>query len=209
LYSRSIHILNPQNCSLTGNIATGGWTEEMILAGGKVFATQTGTDQLLVIDPASDQIVDSLTVGREPNSLVQDASGMIWVLCSGGLGETNSTLVKVDPLNLAVSGAVTFSNLNSSPDRLRIDPAGERIYWVEDGKVMSLETGSAQALPQVFAAARGGQFYGLGVDPVSGAVYVGDARDYVREGLVYGFTPAGMLLDSFVVGVIPGSFAFD
>lgn len=209
LYSRSIQVLNPQTCSISGSIATGGWTEEMILAEGKVFVAQAGTDKVLVIDPQTDQLMDSLAVGREPNSLVQDASGTIWVLCSGGLGETNPSLVEIDPVNLTTSVAHTIPSVNSSPDRLRIDPSGERIYWVQDGNVMRLETGVSPAVPQTFAFGRGGQFYGLGIDPVDGAVLVSDAQDYVREGLVYRFDASGVLQGSFGVGVIPGSLRFE
>lgn len=208
LYSKTIHILNPETCSITGNIPTGGWTEELVMAEGQVFVAQTGTDKVLVIDPATDQITDSLTVGREPNSLQADASGLLWVLCSGGLGETNGTLASIDPISHQVNVVHTFADVNDSPDRLRIDPAGERIYWVQAGTIMYWDIGQSQA-PQVFAAGRGGRFYGLDIDPVSGQVYVGDALDFVREGWLYRYSPTGSLQDSFRVGAIPGSFAFD
>lgn len=209
LYSRTIHILNPATCSLSGSIPTGGWTEELIFTEGQVFVAQTGTDKVLVIDPNTDQITDSIPVGREPNSLVADASGLIWVLCSGGLGEVNASLHTLDPISLQTNLIHTFAFINDSPERLRIDPAGERLYWVQEGRIMKLDIAQSQSPPEIFAGGRRGRFYGLDIDPVSREVYIGDALDFVREGLLYRFLPDGSLRDSFQVGTIPGNFAFD
>jgi hypothetical protein len=50
--------------------------------------------------------------------------------------------------------------------------------------------------------------YSLGVDPVSGDIYLSDAIDYIQAGLVFRYNRYGTLLDSFTAGIIPGSFCF-
>jgi DNA-binding beta-propeller fold protein YncE len=55
---------------------------------------------------------------------------------------------------------------------------------------------------------RGRTYYAVGVDSVSGDVYLADARNYVQPGAVEIFSRAGAVVRSFDVGVNPGSFAF-
>ena len=51
-------------------------------------------------------------------------------------------------------------------------------------------------------------FYGLGYDPVLNEIYGSDAVDFVQQGWVYRYASTGSVIDSFQVGIIPGSFAF-
>jgi len=73
-----------------------------------------------------------------------------------------------------------------------------------------VQSGSA---PELFAAnpsetAFGGGFYGLDVDQATSEVYGSDAIDFTQHGMVYRYTPAGELKDTFQAGIVPGSFCF-
>ena len=60
-----------------------------------------------------------------------------------------------------------------------------------------------------FIAADAGQmYYGLGVEPVTGDVYVSDAIDYMQKGRVLRYSKSGVKLDSFTADIIPGAFCF-
>jgi hypothetical protein len=48
----------------------------------------------------------------------------------------------------------------------------------------------------------------MAVDPVSSDLYVGDAGDYVNSGSVSRYSSSGELIDSFSVGISPGSIVF-
>ena len=50
--------------------------------------------------------------------------------------------------------------------------------------------------------------YGLGIDPVNGNIYVGDALDYQQSGTITRFTESGTPIDTFKAGIIPGRFCF-
>ncbi|MEM0996657.1 MAG: YncE family protein [Bacteroidota bacterium] len=210
LYADAISIVDPSSCALIGSIPTGGWTEELILAGGMVYVTQMGTDKVLVIDPTTDAVTDSILVGREPNGIVEDAGGQLWVLCSGGLGEVAPSLHRIDPAdNHAVTEVLVFGEVDASASRLRISPDGERLYWLYQGDVLYLDRTSAVGTEQVYIPRRGGTFYALGIDPQTGDIYVGDAFDYVRNGVLYRYTAGGTFRDEFDTGIIPGNFTFD
>jgi YVTN family beta-propeller protein len=92
LYSRTITILNPSTCTVTGQIATGGWTEEMLVLGSKCYVAQTGTDKLLVINTTTDQLIDSIAIGRGPVSLVQRSIPVPYYLKINLLPHSHSTL---------------------------------------------------------------------------------------------------------------------
>ena len=49
-------------------------------------------------------------------------------------------------------------------------------------------------------------FYGLGYDWTSNQLYAADAVDYVQNGWVFRYANTGAVVDSFQVGIIPGSF---
>ncbi len=52
-------------------------------------------------------------------------------------------------------------------------------------------------------------FYGLGIHPANGNIYVSDAKDYVQNGTVYQYNQVtGSLVRTFPAGRIPGSFCF-
>ncbi|MBE0637361.1 MAG: hypothetical protein IH598_02445, partial [Bacteroidales bacterium] len=108
-YSSEIAILNLKSRQIQGFIPIGRSSEQMVMAGGKVFVafwSNYGFDglennQLMVIDPQTNALTDSLLVGKEPNSMVLDAAGKLWVLCSGGfMAEEFPTLHRINPQSL-------------------------------------------------------------------------------------------------------------
>ena len=53
-----------------------------------------------------------------------------------------------------------------------------------------------------------GGYYGLAIDPWTGDIYVGDAVDHAQQGRVYRYRKDGSPVDTMLVGVSPGAFAF-
>jgi YVTN family beta-propeller protein len=208
LASNAVTVVDLTSRTISGSIPCPGASEEMVLAYGKVFVTNTPRSQLYVIDSATDAMADSVAVGRGANSIVQDANGKLWVLCSGYTGQgNNAVLRRVDPVTLQVEASFTFPNANESPWRLRINGSNDVLYFLNnDVYRMSITDAALPTTP--FIAAGGRNFYGLGVDPVSNVVYAADAVDYVQRGVVYRYSSSGSAINSFHVGIIPGGFCF-
>jgi hypothetical protein len=59
-----------------------------------------------------------------------------------------------------------------------------------------------------FLPSEGTIYYGLTINPHNGDVYIADAIDYQQQGKVYRYTNAGVLVDEFYVGIIPGAFCW-
>lgn len=208
LYSKTLHIVNLEGCRVESTIATGGWTEEMALLDSRVFVTQMGTDQVLVIDPITRSLVDSFPVGREPNSLAVDRDGKLWVLCGNALGQALPRLVRVNVDSLAVEAIFPFTTLQESPMRLRINATGDTLYYLNGG-IYRMGIGDAGLPTQPWVAQGTHTWYGLGIDPVTGYLYASDALDYQRRGMVYRFSPQNSAaLAVFEAGIIPGGFTF-
>ena len=72
---------------------------------------------------------------------------------------------------------------------------------------MAVNDASLPAQPLI--PSDGHLFYGLGVNPGNGNLFVSDAVDYVQNGWVYQFNQSnGNLIKAYRAGRIPGSFCF-
>lgn len=207
LYANAISIVDLVSNTITGSIACPGWTEELALAYGKAFVTNKTRNYVYVIDTGTDLLVDSIAVSRGGNSIVEDANGMLWVACSGG-GGTQPALYRIDPVALEVEATFVFSSSSDSPWRLTTNGDHSMLYFLNDHVYrMAITDAALPASP--FIAAEGRNFYGLGVDPGNGTVYVADAIDYTQRGRVFRYAADGTFVNDFLAGRIPSSFTFN
>lgn len=207
LYANAISIIDLQTNQNTGQIHLPGWTERMIKTGNKVFVTNLRSEYLYVIDPSTDQLSDSIRVGLGSSSVVEAADRTLWVACSGDvLNEVPGSLVQVDPVTLSVLQTLEFEG-NERPSSLTTGPLGELLYYLnEDCFVMDISADSLPGCPIIDA--EGGLFYGLGIDPGNGDIYLADAIDYVQRGALLRYRKSGVLLHEWRGGIIPAGFAF-
>ena len=207
LFAKQIHIVNLVSNTVTGNIPVGAWTEEMVMSNDKVFVCETGSDKVLVLDPNTDQLLDSIAVGKGPNSIVTDAVGRVWVLCDGGFSVETPKLVRIDATADTVVQTLEFSDISMNPSELRINGTGNMLYYLNDG-IFRFPAGDTAVAADPWVASGGRVLYGLGLDPENGDLYVSDVIDYVQRGWVYRYSSAGVPTDSFKTGIIPGGFLF-
>lgn len=218
LVEKRLSIVHPQllgqvdSTGVTDHIDLGNYTsEQIIVSGNKAFVgCWSYGDKVLVLDTGSDSLVDSVQVGKQPNSMVMDKTGDIWVLCDGGYmgspyGQENASLWLLDTETHRASRMLEFSDIMDSPSDISINAGGDTLYYLNGGIFFSAINPVQE---NTFIEAGGRQFYGLAVDSYDNTVYVADAVDYQQNGWVYRYASAGVLLDSFRVGINPGSFCF-
>ncbi len=207
--SNTISIVDLSSNTIVGNVPCEGWTEELILSYGKVFITNYSKDKIYVINSSDDLLEDSIQVGSAPNSIKEDKNGKLWVLCGGS--QTSSIyagLHRINPITKQVEKSFQFPNLSDSPWRLDINGTNDTLYFLNSG-VFRMEINST-ALPNSSFILQGTKkFYGIGIEPSTGIIYVADAIDYVQRGKVYRYKSDGNLLNTFPVGIIPGDFYFN
>jgi len=224
LYAKSISILDPSLYSVSGkiNIANGNPdfyqhpSEQFVIFEGEVFTNCYSFDnKILVIDPETDRLTDSIEVLQQPNSIILDKYGKIWALCDGGYegstyGNTQPGLVRIDARSHTVEKIFILPE-DEWPSKLCINRNADTLYFI-NGDVWRMPVEAEQIPREPFIhSVTGSQtrlFFGLGVDPMTSEVYVSDAIDHVQNGVVYRYNADGAGVDTFQVGIIPGFFCF-
>lgn len=214
LYTPEISIIDTKTLTRTGSIAMPvSSTERMVMHNGYVYVcAYSGSDKIFKIDPATDQIVSSLTVTKQPNSMAVDANGALWVLCDGGyygspLGQERATLIKVNTERFAVEKIYSFPSMDMSPSSLCATAQGDSLYYVNTS-VYKMSVSDTSLPSESFVSGEGKLFYALAVDVENGEVYVSDAVNYVQKGTVMRYSGMGRLIDSFKADINPGEFCF-
>ena len=208
IYGNRITVVDLYTFNVKAEIATYGWTERMVVANSMLYVCHPGNNNLLVIDPVSFAITDSISVRKGIESIVVDSDENVWVLCSGGIAQELPALYNIDPANNTITSTFLFSDINRSPGRLQINGSGTTFYFT-DSDVYSMST-AATALPTTpLILANGRLIYGLGIDPINENVCVTDAKDYVQDGTLLRYDNQGALIDSFTVGIIPQDITFN
>jgi len=172
-------------------------------------------NKVLVIDSETDRLIDSIEVLAQPNSMVIDRFGKIWVLCDGGYegseyGDNQPGLVRIDAATHTVEKIFILPEDNW-PSKLCINGSSDTLYFI-NGDVWRMPVDANHLPPDAFISAVSASgtrlFFGLGVDPVSSEVYVSDAIDHIQNGVVYRYRSDATPVDTFRVGIIPAGFLF-
>lgn len=205
LYANGLHVIQLTTNEKIGFIPLRGWTEALVLNQQTLWISNMHTGKVYALNTQTDLITDSLQVGQEPNSMAQDSSGNLWVLCGGKDAEAGS-LWKIDLQTRTVVQSWIFGNTQNRPTQLVFDASGNQLLWIfGDVQRFPLNTETWPAATHI--AAQGRNFYGLGCAP-NGDVYVSDAMDYVSRGQVLVHDVTGQQRHQFSAGVIPARFYF-
>ena len=208
LYDPRISVVDTRTNRIRSRIDMNGHrsTEQMVQVGNRLFVNCWSYDnKILVVDTQTERLVDSLTVGWQPNSLLLDGNGKLWTATDGRDGEAPA-LWRIDPATREIERRFELP-ADTPPSKLTLDERNNRIYFIARD-VWRIEA-DAESLPATpFLPYAGTLYYGLGVDPDTAELYVADAIDYVQHAAVYRFSPDGQAVDTLLVGIIPGSFCF-
>jgi YVTN family beta-propeller protein len=210
LFSGSIAVVNTATLQVDGQISTGTWTERMVAIDNKIYVALMGRDKIWILDPATDAVLDSLETGREPEGLLTDNEGHLYILSTGGFMESAPELRKVDAATKVLEQQWVLGGVGDYVNDLALSADGQYLYWLGPGGVYRMETSAATAPTTPWIATDASVYaYSLGVDPGSGGeVLLGDAVDFSSQGRVFRYSASGTLLDSFQVGINPGAYYF-
>jgi YVTN family beta-propeller protein len=220
IFSNKVYIINTKTLTVTGTITLPFMNPEgMVLAGGKAFICpwDTAVSAIYPVDIGDDALGSPVAVGgRAPQEILQDKEGMLWVLSGNKAKGKEAKLTRIDPATGSILKVFAFGN--ADPVRPAFNPAKDTLYFIEvDQSGGSADNGVYRmgihdgALPaQAFVPAQGFQyFWGVGVHPVSGQIYIADPVGFTQLGTVYAYRPDGSLANTFQTAVGPGHFLFD
>jgi len=215
LRSNYINVLNNETNTIIKAIYCGKSTDRMILSDNKVFVCnwseyyiKAPNNTIQVVDIYDDKLVDSIKVGKEPNSLVLDKFNRLWVLSSGGYNnEEFPELNCINSNTLQIEKKFVFPSKNQSPNSLCINKTGDTIYYINQNVYrLSINDNSLPSSPFI----NKGQhlFYAIKTSIDNYDLWVSDAIDYNQNGFIYLYSPNGIVIDSLRAGIIPSYFLF-
>ena len=211
----AVRVINLSTNTISSTISVGKGAENMVKINNYVYVTCKGgygNDSVVtVINSSTDVVSSTINVGPNPSSIQLDANGKLWVLCGGqwntaytALDKTGK-LVRINPSTNTVEQTFVFSSTTSSPSDLIINVAKNNLYYTYNGSVYAHDI-LASSLNNSELIKR--NFYGLGVDPTNDYIFGADAGNFSSNGWILRYNNTGAKVDSFQVGIIPGSFFF-
>ena len=218
LWDNRIFIVNPKKYEITGYIRVpdmtmeSGSTEQMVQYGKYVYCNcWSYQNRIIKIDTETDEVVDELTVGIQPTSLVMDRYNKMWTVTDGGYegspyGYEAPSLYCIDAATFTVEKQFRFKK-GDWPSEVQLNGTRDTLYWINND-IWRMAVTDERVPVRPFLAYRDTKYYGLTVNPLNGEVYVADAIDYQQQGMIYRYRADGELIDEFYVGVIPGAFCW-
>jgi len=210
--------------AITRTVMVGRQPEEMAVVGDKLYIANSGAYSppnyertITIIDLNTFGKIKDIDVAPNLHRVKADAYGNLWVSSRGDNFETPSKLFVVDTQTETVrkSFDILCANLTIAGDTVYIIGSefsyttfSEAInYSMINVKTETLLEGSflSQAVSNAIKRP-----YGIAVDPVSGNIYITDARDYVTPGKLYCVDKDGNIVfdEAVTTGDIPAHFAF-
>ena len=189
--------------------------ENMILTNNKLFTCIKGgfgrDSVVMVLDPSDLSIQETIIVGDNPSSIVQDDNGMLWVLGTGHTDfsdPTNNTdgfLVAIDPSNNSAGIPVTLPN---GVSQLTFDTDRDMLYYLVSGGYGAYNTNGAN-LPVAYTDGLG-FYYSLSYDAKTGNLLATDAKDFVSNGDLVLIDPDNAtVVKTEKAGIIPFGFLYN
>ncbi|MBL7712536.1 MAG: hypothetical protein JNL13_08740 [Chitinophagaceae bacterium] len=221
LFSNKLYVLNTADYTIEKTIDMPYTNVEGILTEGStayVCCWDTACNKLYRIDTQSDQITDSIQLaGYAPQSIVKDKEGTLWVMAGNAYKKKNTTLNRI---NAAGEKLIRSFSFPAGVEAIKpcFNRQADSLYFLEvnysggslNNGVYRMPIGSTGLPAVAFITCKANQyFWGLGIDPHSGDIFVGDPKGFVQKGTVSVYTAQGELKKEFNTGLGVGAFYFD
>jgi len=215
LYGSKIHVINYHTGSLITNISgVAEWTEHILMVNRTVvveerslLSTPSYTGSIITINPATHTLIQRYSFnGSNVDGMVYDHLNHIWFGMDADSVHHIPASIYCLNADMSLNKNIALGN-GHVVSNLKINGTGDKIYYFDNDGVKGISI-SDTAAGNAFIPVNGRNFYGLGVDPTTGDVYVSDALDYVQPSRVYMYDKNANLIQSFSAGIISGNFAF-
>ncbi|MBL7704244.1 MAG: hypothetical protein JNM21_01740 [Taibaiella sp.] len=197
-------------------------TEGMVALNNKVYICPWNIqcNYIYQFDIATERIEDSIHIsGYAPTQAIVDKNNKLWVFAGNPHLNIQASITQLDPNNKQILKQFTF---NGSEEIIKpvFNADKDAFYYLAvmyssnsatdyNGLYrMSIEATQTPAEALVKAQALQ-YFWGLGVNPENGNIFLGDPKGFIQSGTVSEYTEQGVLKNTYTVGLGPGFFYFD
>lgn len=221
LFSNTIFVINTLTFTVEKEIKMPYQNAEgMILKDDIAYVCcwDTACNKLYQINTNTDRVIDSIPLaGNAPQDILLDKENKIWVLAGNAYKAKDASLSRIDISTKKVINSFLFSK-GIEAIKASINKSADTLYFLEvnynggaiNNGVFRMPISSTSLPVNALIACQTNQyFWGLGLDPNSGNIFVGDPKGFVQKGTVLIYNPSAQLLRQFNVGLGVGAFLFD
>ena len=200
-----VAVVDLESFTISKTIKTDSGSEGMIAIGGNIYVANSSSNTVEMIDTSVDAVTSSISVARGPTNMVEDKNAKVWVLSNDFF--EGSALSQVD---LSSEQVLKSFPIGEAARSLNINGTGDQLYYLSapyssDAEVKMVSIGATKDTLEALIVEP--NLYGLGVDPVTGTIYLGNHNSFQGNGTVIRYE-GNVLLDSFAAGIAPNGFVF-
>lgn len=206
----SVALVNIATFAVEATVPTGAGAEAMLLNGNELWITNSGgfgrDSTVVIIDANNLQVLKTIVVGDNPNSIVRDQNGDVWVVCGGyshNFDPNDPLSTKGRLVRISNKAVAKIYELPNDAGRLITTPTGNRLFYLSNrygGQVYEFYPSQTQINNTPFLD---GAWYSLGYDPVENTLLVGSAADFASAGVVRVVDSSGNIVREIPAGIIP------
>ena len=204
LWSNVISRVNYLNGNVEAAIAVNGWAEQMVKAEDSVYVCLYDASSIGIINAVSDSLLFEIALDLPPSAIRLDKNGKLWVIASewGGI----SKLYRINTANRMIENEWEFTADNGLA-YMALPENGNNIYLATYiGEIYKFPIIGSSIIAPLFTADVT-SIYAFNVNP-EGAIFIGDAMDYVQNGKVMKYNESGVKLYSLESGINPNTIIF-
>jgi len=221
LFSNKISVLNTATFTIEKEIIMPYQNAEgMMLKDGMAYVCcwDTACNKLYQINTLNDKITDSIVIaGYAPQSVILDKENKLWVMAGNVFKNKEASLSRIDFKTKKITQSFLFSK-GIEAIKPTFNKNADTLYFLEvnynggamDNGVFRMPINNTSLPTAAFISCLPNQyFWGLGIDPTSGSIYLGDPKGFVQKGSVSIYNTHAQLQQQFNVGIGVSSFLFD
>lgn len=178
----------------------------IISVNGKIYVANNNTNTVSVLNK-SGNLLQTIVVADSPDKFLLDDEGKIWVICNNEPdfinGNNEGTLVRINPVTDQTE--VSIIDVPCEGFNSKIAFGNGKIYSLRGNKVFSVDITTKQ-ISEFFNNTEF-PLYGIGVNPQSGEIYLGEAT-FTQSSRVRRVSPSGSLVREYVAGRGTNGFIF-
>ncbi len=221
-YEGYVAVIDTATLAINAKINVGQQPEEMAVVGTKLYVANSGgynypnyEKTVSVIDLETNKELKKIDVDLNPHHVKADQYGDVYVTTRGDYANVPSNLYVIDTKTDLIK-----KKFNVNTSEIAIDKDIAYIYSVAWNSTAGKNTISYAKINVKDETAVSGSFitdgtdkdiilpYGMAIDPISGDIFVTDAKDYVTPGTLYCFDKNGKKKFSTTTGDIPAHLVF-
>ena len=203
----TVAVIDTTSLTIEKFITVGSNPAQMLVLGNNLYVSNTGgysvyyDSTVSVIDLTALSETMRIKVGINPGSIAADSSGNIYVACTGDYNLIEPTLVKVNTTthSVVITATIDVGTVRYYNNSLLITAGA---LGLPNVGVLNTDSLQPTRLSFVVDGTSITNPYGLDIDPTTGDVYVGDAKDYISAGKVFCFDKNGNA--KFAFSTAPG-----